>query len=52
MASTTVRQGERGPRRNGERHADDTRRRNVRLAVIIAVVAVLFYVGLWLKAVL
>ena len=42
MESSTISRRERG----------NSRRRNVRLAVMIAVVAVAFYVGLWLKAVL
>ena len=29
-----------------------SRRRNVRLAIVIAVLALVFYLGLWLKAVL
>ncbi len=42
MESTTI----------NHRQGGDNRRRNVRLAIIIAVVALAFYVGLWLKAVL
>jgi hypothetical protein len=34
------------------RHDGPNRRRNVRLAVIIAMVALLFYAVLWLKALL
>lgn len=52
MDSTTIGRRQRDERDHSRSDADATRRRNVRLAVVIAAVALLFYLGLWLKAVL